>query len=163
MRTGEARTGTVRTGAVRTGAVRTGVVQTAGTAVVVLVVAACGADSQAGFGMPTQTAVGGVPGERTEVGGVLRVEVNGCFTLELDDGSRRWVVWPDGFEHDGEGVVLARSFRALDGDRLVGEGLLVDAAALPDWENPDSYAHAFGTFCEAGDLGVVAFDEVATA
>ncbi|WP_124341794.1 hypothetical protein [Cellulomonas algicola] len=130
-----------------------------GAAATVLVVAACGTDSEAGFGMPTQQSVGQVPGERSDVEGVLRVEANGCFTLELDDGTRPWVVWPAGTTMDAEAAVLGTT-RATDGDRLAGRGVLVDASALPGWENADSYAHAFGAFCDAEAVGVVALDEV---
>jgi hypothetical protein len=38
--------------------------------------------------------------------------------------------------------------------------VVVDASALPEWENLDSYGHAFGSFCDAGVIGVVALDEV---
>lgn len=143
----------------RASQVRASAVRAAATAAVVLGVAACGSESQAGFGMPTQDGVGRVPGERTDVEGVLRVEDNGCFTIELDDGTRRWVVWPGGTEMDDDVAVLGAT-RATDGDRLSGRGVVVDASALPEWENPDSYGHAFGSFCDAGVLGVVALDEV---
>lgn len=134
-----------------------------GLVLAAVVGAGCGpvGDSSAGFGMPTQPRDRPVPGERTDVEGVLRVESNGCFTLELEDGARRWVVWPPGTGMDDDGVVLGRSSRVADGDRLTGTGALVDAAALPDWENADSYFRAFGSFCEAGETGVVVLDVVA--
>ncbi|QHT55936.1 hypothetical protein GXP71_07515 [Cellulomonas sp. H30R-01] len=147
MRAGARAHGTRRT--VRAGA----------AAATVLVLVACGTGSEAGFGTPTQQSVGEVPGERTDVEGVLRVEANGCFTLELDDGTRPWIVWPEGTTMDAD-VVVPGTTRATDGDRLAGRGVLVDASALPGWENADSYAHAFGAFCDAAVVGVVALDEV---
>jgi hypothetical protein len=127
-----------------------------------LALAACSAvDHTAGLGLPTQPPDDPVPGARADVGGTLRVESNGCFTLESDAGDRRWIVWPAGFAADGDAVRLAGSQRAGDGDRLAGVGADVDASALPAWTDVDSYFHSFGVFCDADRLGVVVLDEVA--
>lgn len=124
--------------------------------------AGCGpgtADDTAGFGLPIHEAEPSSTVE--EVSGTLRVESNGCFTLEVG-GTRPWVVWPPGSSHDGDQVLLADGEAVADGDRLTGTGTLEGADALPDWTNPDSYFHSFGTFCEAEERGVVLLTQVQT-
>ena len=131
--------------------------------VLVALTACSPTDDTAGFGLPTQPPDEPVPGARAEVSGTLRVESNGCFTLESDAGTRRWIVWPSGLEADGDVVRLGGSDAAGDGDELTGVGAEVDPSAFPQWENPDSYFRSFGTFCDADTLGVVVLDEVALA
>ena len=112
-----------------------------------------------GFGLPVVPEEG-VPGARGEVTGVLRVERNGCFTLEYEDGARPWVIWPRTARHDGAEVVLGDGTAVGDGTRLVGSGARLGADALPGWDDEDTYLGSFGRFCEAGDVGVVVLDEV---
>jgi len=133
----------------------------AAAAAAVLVLAGCagaGDETLAGFGLPVQPEEG-VPGPRRPVSGVLRVEHNGCFTLEDAGGARRWLVWPRDARHDDDHVVLGDGTAVGDGAVLVGEGARVDAAALPDFTS-DGYYGSFGRFCGADELGVVVLDEV---
>ena len=131
----------------------------AGAAAVLLALAGCaGADDLAGFGLAVQPEEG-IAGPRGPVTGVLRVERNGCFTLEGADGARRWVLWPRDAQHDDDHVRLGDGTRVGDGAVLVGEGTFVDATALPDW-SADGYYGSFGRFCAADELGVVVLDEV---
>lgn len=136
----------------------------AATTVLCLSLAACavqeGASDEAGFGLPVQPSDAALPGVREDVLGTLRVESNGCFTLELDGGGRPWLVWPPGATQEGAVVVLPGGDEVGDGDRLVAVGAPATAEALPGWSEPDSYFHAFGTFCEAHQRGVVLLDEV---
>lgn len=144
------------------GSARVAVAAAAG--VLLLALTACTSpDDLGGFGLPAQPPDEPVPGTRTDVRGTLRVESNGCFTLESEAGTRRWIVWPSGLESDGDVVRLGGSDAAGDGDELTGVGAEVDPSALPQWENPDSYFYSFGTFCDADALGVIVLDEVALA
>jgi hypothetical protein len=129
---------------------------------VCLALSGCGApsDSEGGFGLPRQPDDAPVPGARESLDGVLRVEADGCFTWESGSGERRWVLWPPGSEDAGAQVRLPDGALVGDGQALSGTGALVGATALPQWESADSYFRSFGTFCDAGDTGVVVLDAV---
>ena len=124
-----------------------------------------GADSEAGFGLPTLSApdAAAVAAERSPVEGALVVEANGCFTFAHPDGAaagRAWIVWPDGSRQDGDEVVLASGVRVGAGAPLVGEGAVVALAQLPDGGSRDSYFGSFGRFCGADERGVLILTRV---
>jgi hypothetical protein len=65
------------------------------------------------------------------IAGTMRVADNGCFHLETD-GVHAFVVWPDGFEHDGAQVRTASGDAIGDGDPVSGTGALLDGAAATE-------------------------------
>jgi hypothetical protein len=106
---------------------------------------------------PVHTAL---PGLLRDITGTLRVESNGCFTLEFDEGERRWVIWPRDTTQEGDVVILSNGENVGDGDRLVSMGALTDAIDLPEWSITDGYLRSFGAFCEADQQGIVIVDRV---
>ena len=138
--------------------------QLAALAVLCFSVGACAgqppAGDEGGFGLPILPSNDPPRGPAGVVTGTLRVESNGCFTLDLDEGDQPWVVWPSGTTQEGDRVILPGGDEVGDGDRLRGDGALADADDLPEWSVSDSYFHAFGTFCGADERGVVLLDRV---
>ncbi len=139
---------------------------------VALALAACGSggiedefeeSGEAGFGVAQLQSADQVEGVREPIRGTVSVASNGCLRLLIDDGSSPWIVWPPDSELADNGGVIADGSRYYDGDVLVGAGVLVDLADLPDGDNPDSYFSAFGGYCGADETGVVVFDAVAHA
>ena len=134
---------------------RAGLVGTA-----VLLLAGCGVTGdEAGFGVPRQPAGPPLAGTRTEIRGTVRVESNGCLTLDTGSGERRWIVWPAGQE-ENQGRPALDGRLVTDGDELTGTGSVVSADALPDWSYRDSYFGSYGAFCGAGQKGIVVLDDV---
>lgn len=122
-----------------------------------------GESSEAGFGVAQLQSADQVEGVREPIRGTVSVASNGCLRLLIDDGTAPWIVWPPGSELADNGGVVADGSRYYDGDVLVGAGILVDLADLPDGDNPDSYFSSFGGYCGADETGVVVFDAVAHA
>jgi hypothetical protein len=120
------------------------------------------ANDETGWVIPTQNPGETIAGARTDIEGVLRVESNGCFTLELPGGERRWVIWPEG-TLQADSRVTFDEVSLSDGDGLVGVGALVTPDAIPGWADFDGYTHSLGEFCDAERLGVAALDSVALA
>jgi hypothetical protein len=129
--------------------------------VLVLLAVGCSTDStEGGFGVPRQPDDAPLAGERTAVRGTVRVESNGCLTLDTGTGAPRWIVWPADQGGDrGQPVLDGRVVG--HGDALTGTGAELPADALPDWEKGDSYFASFGTFCSVERIGIVVFDDVA--
>jgi uncharacterized protein YfaP (DUF2135 family) len=133
-----------------------------GTAALLLL-AGCGdAGSEGGFGVPRQPADAPLVGTRTEIRGTVRVEANGCLTLDTGNRAARWIVWPAGQEEEQGQPVLAGRVVA-DGDEVTGSGAEMSAAVLPGWSNDSSYFRSYGSFCAAGERGIVVLDDVARA
>lgn len=133
-------------------------------AALVVLVTGCGVgepgSDEVGWGLPVLHDGEHVAGAVTPVDGAFRVEENGCFTLEMPDGSRRWVVWPRDAEQADDTVVLPDGGVVADGDRVSGTGVVAGAEVLPTWSTVDSYFRSIGDFCGAGEAGVVVLSEV---
>jgi hypothetical protein len=115
---------------------------------------------EAGFGLPRHPVHTALPDSLRDLTGTLRVEPNGCFTLDLDEGDRRWVIWPRGAAQEGGRVILPDGDDVGDGDRLASVGAVTDAVDLPEWSVADGYLRSVGTFCDADRRGVVIVDRV---
>jgi len=125
------------------------------------------ADDEAGLGLPTLSpdeadALVGTSVENAT--GALHVESNGCFSWRAGDAAADadapWIVWPEGFEQDDDGVLLAGGGRAAEGTAMTVSGVLVLLDALPDGATPDSYLGSFGRFCHADERGVIVLTDV---
>jgi hypothetical protein len=117
-------------------------------------------DDEGGFGVPRVPADARVDAPPTEIRGTVRVEDDGCLTLETGSGQRRWIVWPSDQEDDqGQPVLDDRVVE--DGDVLVGSGTELPGDALPGWMRSDGYFVSFGGFCSAEETGVVVLGDVA--
>lgn len=128
----------------------------------VLVLAACSHQdpwTEAGPGLPTQPADAALPGDRLDMMATLRVESNGCFTLDVGEGDQPWAVWPAGSRQDDDRIILVNGDEVGDGDRLLLRGAFAPAEVLPRWSAPGSLFNAHGTFCEAGERGVILVDQ----
>jgi hypothetical protein len=127
-----------------------------------LLLAGCGGDDEAGFGLPRQPADAPLAGTRTEIRGTFHVESNGCWTLDTGSGGHRWIVWPADQEDDmGQPVLDGRVL--ADGDELRGTGAEGTTDVLPERGNPDGYWGSYSSFCSAEQTGIVVLDDVARA
>src|SRR5688572_19242197 len=105
-------------------------------------------DSEAGLGLPTENLVERPPADSTPIAGTLHVARNGCFHLDADDGSRYFVVWPEGFRSDAAEVVAPDGVRLGDGDPLSGDGWARDAGdVIAAADGPDGYMDSVLGYC----------------
>jgi hypothetical protein len=105
-------------------------------------------DNRAGLGLPTENLVERPSDGSTALAGALHVAGNGCFHLDADDGTRYFVVWPQGFESDAAEVVAPGGARYGDGDPVAGDGWIRDAdEVVAAADGPDGYMGAVLGYC----------------
>ena len=106
------------------------------------------AGSEAGLGLPTENLVERPFSDSTPISGTLHVAGNGCFHLDADDGSRYFVVWPEGFRSDAAEVVAPGGVRFGDGAPVAGDGWARDADdVIAAAGGPDGYMDAVLGYC----------------
>ena len=134
------------------------------TAIVLLfLVTACstgGEDALGGDGLPVKS-----PSETYEhtvgvIDGVLTLEPNGCWTIDLGDG-KRLAVFPTGFTKDDSGSLMASADGEIavgSGDEVTARGGVAPAAGFPGV--PDGYWGNYLTFCKPAIEEFVVMDEI---
>ncbi|MGW8483767.1 hypothetical protein ACWGJP_11555 [Microbacterium sp. NPDC055903] len=96
-------------------------------------------------------------------GGIVTLD-NGCHTWSGQgsaDGA--WVVWPSdvGLDPEAGGAAVLADGTVVDEETVLsGAGALIELEQLPGGGNPDSYFSSFGSFCDAGERGVLVLAEV---
>ena len=113
-------------------------------------------DSEGGMGLPVVGWFDDAPAGDTELSGTMRVADNGCFHLE-NGTTHQFIVWPDGFEHDGAQVRTASGGAIVDGDPVSGTGVVLSGSDATDaGGGPDSQlGQAIGYCAEGGDVVVL--------
>ncbi|MFC0681792.1 hypothetical protein ACFFGH_28505 [Lysobacter korlensis] len=134
-----------------------------GTAAVLLLAGTgCAGEAESaegGMGLPVvgwldEPTTGG-----TAISGTMRVADNGCFHLE-SDSAHLFILWPDGFEHDGAQVLTGDGAAIADGDELSGTGtVLANSDAVEAGGGKDSQLGQAVGYCAEG-LDVVVLTEV---
>lgn len=130
---------------------------------IAVAIAACGADTENSNGpaVPHQFPGETYQGERTTLGGTVRLAENGCWNV--DDGTMtRLVVWPQGADlhSNGMAVTIPASDPIPSGAVVAGWGTLVAISELPG--GPDGYWATTTGFCATGASDVLVFDDVET-
>lgn len=133
----------------------------AAAAVMVLASAACAdSSSEGGLGVPTVDRLGPMPGSPIQLAGTVTVAENGCFHLSTEAGTY-FVVWPEGFEQDGDRVFLPFGPEFSNGDTAVGSARVLDASStVAAGDGPDGYIGAVTGFCVEEEEQVAVFSEI---
>jgi hypothetical protein len=117
--------------------------------------------TEGGMGLPVVGWLTDPPVGDTALNGTMLVAENGCFHLDTEQG-HLFVVWPDGFEHDGARVRTDQGLPIADGDEVSGTGVVLGAAAATDaGGGRDSQLGSAIRYC-AGGADVAVLSEVTT-
>jgi hypothetical protein len=135
----------------------------------VLLLAACGtlslpaASDQSnlgGDGLPVQTEDQQILHDAHPVTGVLRLQPNGCWTVEAD-GTQMVVIFPIGFlkpPDDGRSMQSPDGFFFSDGSSFEGMGSAVPVGRLPGY--PDGLFGDYLAFCGPDTPEVFVLDSI---
>ncbi len=111
-----------------------------------------GEQSYAGMGVPTENLVDRPAAAAEPLSGTVRVANNGCFHLEASDGTRYFVVWPEGTKQDSAQVIAPGDVRYGRGDSVAGEGWVRDPdEVVRAADGPDGYMDMVMGFCADGE------------
>ncbi len=125
------------------------VLMTGALAAVALTGCAAPDDSEGGMGLPVVEWLDAPATGGSAVTGVLRVADNGCFHLESGE-EHFFVVWPDGFKHDGAQVRTGDGTVIADGDEVSGTGTVLPHADAVEAAGGDSQLGQAIAYCAEG-------------
>lgn len=118
-----------------------------------------GTEALGGDGLPVQNASESYGHESAELTGIVTLEPNGCWTIDIGDG-KRLLVFPEGFTKDDSGMLMRSSDGAIDigsDDEITAMGGVVAASDFPGI--PDGYWGGYLTFCKPPIEEFVVVDE----
>ncbi|TFC70871.1 hypothetical protein E3T21_09230 [Cryobacterium sp. TMB3-15] len=102
-----------------------------------------------------------LPGSTVQLAGTVTIAENGCFHLSTKSG-RYFVIWPEGFEQDGDQVSIPSGPVFSAGDAAIGSARVLDvSAAVAAGDGPEGYIGAVIDFCAGEGEPVAAFSEIA--
>lgn len=116
--------------------------------------------SPGGDGLPVQNPSESYGNTSQVIDGVLTLESNGCWTIDLGDG-KRLAVFPAGFTKNESGLLMSSQdgeIAVASGDEVTARGGVVPAAGFPGV--PDGYWGNYLSFCKPDIEEFVVMDEI---
>lgn len=138
-------------------------VRSATAIVLIFLMTACstgGEQALGGDGLPVKNPSESYGHTVGVIDGVLTLEPNGCWTIDLGDGERL-AVFPTGFTKDESGRLMSSEDGEIEvgsGDEVTARGGVAPAAGFPGV--PDGYWGGYLSFCKPAIEEFVVMDEI---